>query len=407
MNHSKGTILIISPWENRWSLGAGAGVSDDDHFIKGMTAAGYDLHFLAPKGRIGGDGVQVHHYPNFFKPTASWTTAARRVTWPTAFNTVVTPAAIAAARRIQPDLVLGHSHYSALPAYMVRELFQIPSVVKLFGVMDLVHSEWPKQKYYAKNIEQIAALKVPQDGWIILDDGTRGNEAALRHGVPREKLHFLPNGIDLEWAEASYDRNAVRDELGIAGDATVVLFLARLVASKRPEALIQAARDIVQADDSIVFVFAGDGDRRADCERLTDTLGLAQRVHFIGSVPHERVPHVMTASDIFVSTSSLTNAAIPTAEAMVCGLPVVAYDVGNTSDIIIDNSTGKLVADGDTQALATTVVELARNPVQRHHLGESGRALARDRFMSWDRRISLEREILESLIRRARETRPS
>ena len=378
-------------------MGQGAGVSDDDHFIRGMIAEGYALHILAPRGRSGGDGVVVHHYPNFFKPTQQWATPARRVSWPALFNTIVTPAAVSVARQIHPDLVLGHSHYSALPAYFVRELFQIPSVVKLFGVMDLVHTEWPRNKYYAKNIEQIAALKVPQDAWIILDDGTRGNEAAARHGVPDDKIYFLPNGIDMQWAEETYDGGAVRNELDLPSNATIVLFLARLVASKRPEALLEAARSV--GSDDVFFVFAGDGDRREGCERLADTFGLNDRVRFMGAVAHDRVPEIMAASDMFVSTSSLTNAAIPTAEAMVCGLPVIAYDVGNTSDIVVDKATGLLVRDGDTRALATAIDELSANAVRRHHMGEAGRALARERFMDWERRIAAEVDILERLMR--------
>ena len=129
--------------------------------------------------------------------------------------------------------------------------------------MDLVHTEWPKTKYYLKNLEQIAALKFPHDVWIILDDGTKGRDAALRHGVPEKRIRFLPNGINIEWGDRSHDRDRIRGEFDIPSDRMVVLFLARLVPSKRPEMLLNAV-PIVRNKTTrpVLFLFVGDGSSR-------------------------------------------------------------------------------------------------------------------------------------------------
>ncbi|MDH3217594.1 MAG: glycosyltransferase, partial [Candidatus Krumholzibacteria bacterium] len=233
---------MISPWKERWSLGEGAGVSDDYHFIENLTKKGFELHFIVPKGgeqkELGFENLFFHTYPNFFDAMSGWPTALKRIIWPLAFWTLVSVRALVVGRRLQPHFVLGHSHYATVPAYMCRELLRVPSGVKLFGVMDLVHTEWSRLKYYYKNLEHILAMKVPQDVWIILDDGTSGREAAIRHGVPSDKIRFLPNGINIEWAAQTYERTRVREELSIPKQAKVVLFLARLVTSKRPQLLI-------------------------------------------------------------------------------------------------------------------------------------------------------------------------
>jgi glycosyltransferase involved in cell wall biosynthesis len=397
-------LLVISPWESRWSLGEGAGVSDDHHFIEILTRRGYEIHFVAPGSAAPAAapvrGLRVHTYPNFFRATERWPTPLRRLLWPLLFNLIVTPRTIAVGRSIRPDFILGHSHYSSFPCYAARKWLRVPGGVKLFGVMDLVHAEWSRAKYVSKNIEQIAALKIPQDVWIILDDGTRGREAAMRHGVPADRVRFLPNGIDVEWAELPRDPGPVRAELGIGAECVVALFLARLVPSKRPELFLRAARIVLErARSRVVFVVAGDGPSRGDCERLAKDLGLGSAVRFTGTVAHAKVPSLMHGSDLFVSTSSLTNAAIPTCEAMICGLPAVGFDAGNTRDAIADGETGFVVPDADVEALARAIEKLADDEALRRRMGEESRIRAKKIFIGWDQRIEEEIRIIEELVR--------
>ncbi len=345
------------------------------------------------------EGLFIHSYPNFFRATESWPTVLRRIAWPSLFALIVTPKAIALCRNLKPHFILGHSHYSSFPCSAARALLRIPTGVKLFGVMDLVHTEWPRAKYVFKNFEQIVAFKFPQDVWIILDDGTGGRGAALRHGVPAGRIQFLPNGVNVEWSGLRYDAGRVREEMGIPGGAVAVLFLARLVASKRPEAFLEAARSVLEkARRSVVFVIAGDGPDRAGCERLARRLDLGPAVIFTGAVEHARVPALMGASDLFVSTSRLTNVAIPTCEAMVCGLPVVGFDVGTARDVILDGETGLLVPDGNVDELASSILRLVENEELRRAMGARSKLRAREIFTGWEKRLAREEEIIAGLI---------
>ena len=175
------------------------------------------------------------------------------------------------------------------------------------------------------------------------------------------------------------------------------------MASKRPEALIEAMPLVYdRMGSSVIFLFVGDGPERAACEEMVTRLGVADQARFIGATPHAEVPEVMAASDIFVSTSNLTNMAIPTCEAMICGLPVVAFDVGNTRDVVKDGETGYAVEDSDIPALADAIVRLLTDPAARTSMGASGRKLAREKFTGWDERIDTEIEIIRSTIRNFR-----
>lgn len=403
MQLAKKRLLVVSPWESAWSLGRGAGVSDDHYFIRGFTAAGYEIHFLVPEG-AGNEGprseqVQSHTYPNFFHKTRNLPRFVKRLTWLRMFNSAVLPRTLALARSLRPDFVLGHSHYAALITSRCRRDLGIPSGVKLFGVMDLVHTEWPRWKYFFKNFEQIAALRHPQDAWIVLDDGTRGDRVLASRGLPEEKIFFLPNGVNLEWQEETYDRAGARAELGVGDDTSVVLFLARFVASKRPEEVVSIIPRVHEKTGGRVkFVFAGDGPQRASCEALARRLGVSDAAAFIGIVPHADVPRIMAASDLFVTTSSLTNMAIPTCEAFICGLPVAAYDTGDTNKVVVPGETGALAADGDREQLADAVVSLLGDEDGLKRLGNNARRFARDNFTGWDERVRMELDIINRLI---------
>ncbi len=384
-------------------MGASAGVSDDYRFVEKFTKHGYELHFLIPKGKPADqpefESFYAHSYPNFFRVTSRFPIPIRRLLLPLLFNLFVTPAAIRLARTLRPDFVLGHTHYGAAVAFALKKLLSIPSGVKLFGVMDLVHTEWPRWKYTFKNLEQIIAMKFPQDLWIVLDDGTRGKEALMRHGIEEAKIHFLPNGINIEWADRSFNRGKIRGELDIPRETRVVLFLARLVASKRPEMVIHAIPRVIRnTDRKILFLFVGDGPARLPCERLVVHLNVAEHVRFIGAIAHANVPEVMSASDLFVSTSSLTNMAIPTCEALVCGLPVVAFDVGDTRKIVKHNETGLVTEDGDIDSLARAILTLVNDDEKRAHMGQLAKMFAKRHFTGWEERVQRELEIINSMV---------
>ncbi len=398
---------MVSLWETMWSLGVDAdvkaGVSDDEHFVERLARAGYELHFLRPTWRGGvlpaDPRFRTHTYPNFFRRTSSLPTWIRRPLWPLMYQLLVTPRVLRLVRELRADVVVGHTYYAAPTTWWCRRRLGVPGVVKLFGVMDLVHTEWPRLKYALKNCEQLAALKFDQDAWIVLDDGTRGGEILRKHGVPAAKVHFLPNGLDVEWANLSIDRGRARARLSLADAAPVVLFLARLVPSKRPRDFVRAAARVLRRRPAN-FVVAGDGFERAACEQLAREEGISDRVRFLGVVPHADIPQLMAVADLFVSTSSLTNIALPTCEAMLCGVPVVAYDTGDTRTVVRDGATGAVIPDGDIEALAAAIARLLDDDDARARMSANARDVARATFTSWDDRIRMEMEIIEGLVSR-------
>ena len=399
-------ILILSIWEDIWSLGEGGGVADELQFIRHLTKKGIELHFLIPKPAAKREMLQdslltYHTYPNVFRAFRRLPGIMRRFLWPLFFPFVATGRLERLAREIEPDVLLGFTHYSFYPLHRIGRRLGIPTVVKLFGVMYLDRFDFPRIKYLWKSIEQIIALKIPVDRYIILNDGTRGEMALTRLGVPRDKITFLPNGMDTEWAGLPVDRAEARRTMKLPPDDILIVTFSRLVKSKRIELLLRAVAMMdPQLLDRATVVIGGDGPERSRLEREARRLRLERKVIFTGVIPHRDVVHFLKASDIFAATNELTNMSLPPCEAILCGVPVVAFDVSGTSEVVRDGTTGILVPNGDVAAFSRSLEMLTRDEALRKRLGAKAAAFARVYFVSWDARIEMELDVLERLASR-------
>lgn len=175
--------------------------------------------------------------------------------------------------------------------------------------------------------------------------------------------------------------------------AMKLLFVGRVIRTKGVRDAIRALSMLPPEVASLDVV--GDGYDRTRCEELAVAVGVQERVHFHGRVPHERVLEFYKRADIFVFPSYREAGGIVVTEAMSYGLPVIVCDSGGPSTSV-DQASGIKVPALNPQQLAAGVAEaiakLASSPQLRHSLGSA----ARSRILNiglWDRRI----EWMESL----------
>jgi glycosyltransferase involved in cell wall biosynthesis len=402
-------ILIVSPWPTLWSMAPGAGVSDESHMFAGLVRAGWDIDLLVPRAGPVADvhpGVAVHRFANVLAVPGWLPAPLQRVWLLPAFWSVAAHAAVRLARRTRPALVIGFSHYGAWPAWRAGRAAGVPCMLKLFGVMHAMRLDWPLPRYLYHSLEGVLAFKVPLDHFLILNDGTRGDVVARRWGVAPERITYLPNGIDTQWAERPFDRAATRAAHGAPPDGVVFLALSRLVLSKRVDRIVAALAAAAKRIPAPVSLWvAGDGPLRATLEAQCSAAGVTAR--FLGTIPHAQVPEILAAADVLVSTSTLTNMSIPTCEAMVVGTPVVALDVGGTSEVVRDGETGLLVPEADGAALVAALARIAGDAPLRRRLGAGAREFAARHFMSWEARVAAEVALVERLTARGRSATPT
>jgi glycosyltransferase involved in cell wall biosynthesis len=271
----------------------------------------------------------------------------------------------------------------------------------------LLNTGWqPSLLHFLRHFEHYLAFGRPAARVVVLDDGTGGDAAARRLGVPPERLVFWPNGTNVEWGDLPLppgggDR-AARAQLGLDPDPQRIytLTLANLIPLKRIDRVIEALAVLRrQGEDRVQALIGGDGVMRGRLEAQATALRLGAWVRFLGPVDHDRVPELMSAANIYVAPHDLTNAGLPTCEAMLCRLPVVAMDAGETRRLVAAGETGLVVPHGDVEALAGAIRRLAADPGERRRMGEKGHQVAGERFVSWEERVAREVDLLESLVK--------
>lgn len=199
-------------------------------------------------------------------------------------------------------------------------------------------------------------------------------------GLPRMRTPAttVVHGIDLARADAALaDRECGVAELGVNG-GPVVVTVANLRPQKDLEVLLRAARLVVDAIPGTTFHIAGEGPERPRLERLRRDLGLDASVVLHGSLPN--AVSLTAAGDLFVLSSRREGLPVAVMEAIACGVPVVATDVGGLRELVVADETGWLVAAGDHQALAVRVHEALTDESAR-------RAAAR---ACWERRSEVD-----------------
>ena len=396
-------LLILSIWDDPWSLGKGSGVPDELHFIRRFRDAGVELHFLIPEPaggpeRRGEEGVHFHTYGNIFHKARFLPSPVRRLLIPMIYTCSVYGDLRRTVEEIGPDVLLGFSHYAIEPLSRIGRQKGIPTAVKLFGVMYLARTELPGFRRWWLNFDQERALRYPLDKYIVLNDGTMGDRGLISQGIPAEKIEFLPNGMNMKWAGTDIDIPVERAGFGLPVDKTIIVTMSRLVKLKRVDLLITAfSKMSAEAKERAALVITGDGPDRPALEDMSRALGLAGMTHFTGAVPYDRMPRLLKSCDIFAATSELTNMSMPPCEAMLCGLPVAAFDVAGTAEGVRDGETGMLIENGNTGAMASALEKLILDPVLRTKLGSGAAAYAAGNFMSWEKRTARELDIIEQL----------
>jgi glycosyltransferase involved in cell wall biosynthesis len=175
-----------------------------------------------------------------------------------------------------------------------------------------------------------------------------------------ERMSFVGNGIDpvLFHSLSDEDRLARRRRLAAAlqlpADDSWLIFAGRLDPQKDPLLLLRAFDDYARrgAAQPAHLLLVGDGHLRADCEKLAAELGIANRTHFLGVWPRERLADLLRVSDAFVLASAFEAAPFVVFEALASGVPVVSTAVGEVPSLVHHEQTGWIAADRTPAALA-------------------------------------------------------
>lgn len=199
-----------------------------------------------------------------------------------------------------------------------------------------------------------------------------------RERLPANKIAVIPNGVDT-WRFAPVpDADAIRRELGISSTAPVVGTVAALRPEKNHELFLEVARRVVEQLPTARFILVGDGPRRGPLEERARELGIAEKVHFLGS--RNDVPRLLSAMDVFALTSHNEANPVSILEAMSATRPVVSTNVGSIFEAVREGKTGFLVPAGDPATFTERLVGLLVDPLLCQTMGAAGRQMVVERW---------------------------
>jgi D-inositol-3-phosphate glycosyltransferase len=279
-----------------------------------------------------------------------------------------------------------------------------------------------KNRTLASGARPEPALRIRIEGEIaqqadllIASTADEGDDLIQSYGADPEHAYVVAPGIDLATFQP-LDRAEARRKIGY-GPGRLLLFVGRLERLKGVEVAIRALallqdrdhddlRLIVLGDDAGEDAREGrvrDGDE-SEKERLkavASSLGVRDRVDFLGSVAHHELPYFYAAADACVMPSYSESFGLVALEAQACGRPVVASGVSGLRSVVRDEVSGYLIDGDDPASYAERIGRLLANPELAQQMGRRGRLLAQ-RF-SWTRTADRLEGLFENVIERGQE----
>jgi glycosyltransferase involved in cell wall biosynthesis len=157
----------------------------------------------------------------------------------------------------------------------------------------------------------------------------------------------------------------------------------RFVEKKGFDVLIRAMAVVAQRMNDIALKLAGEGPELARCTQLAESLGVADRITFLGGVAHEQVLRLMHGAAVVLVPSRQEPFGMVVLEAMACGTPVVATRVGGIPEILMPMQEGLLVEPERPGEMARAIERLVHDGALREAMGRRGRAKVLHGF-TWD-----------------------
>jgi D-inositol-3-phosphate glycosyltransferase len=316
----------------------------------------------------------------------------------------------AAADGIEYDVL--HSHYwlSGEAARRLHLHWRVPIVhmAHTLGKMkNLLADRRPQERETERRVAVETEIADFADG-LIASTPAEENQLADLYGAKRGKIHVISPGVDTDRFHPIPAAHA-KEHIGICPDRPMILFVGRIEPLKGIDTLLKAIARVVdhrpelrgsalasrspQADSAkrdmsgrsaqlrsgdglCVPIIGGEADQihqdeeMARLQRLREQLGIEDVVTFLGSRNQDTLQYYYSAAEVVVMPSDYESFGMVALEAMACGTPVIASDVGGLAFLVKDGRTGYRVPAGDVEALADKITHLLTDELSRRRIGQ-------------------------------------
>jgi 1,2-diacylglycerol 3-alpha-glucosyltransferase len=339
---------------------------------RGLGALGHDVLLAVPRpagrgdpGTAGMPGPEPRYawLPSYQLPLVA--PSGYRMPWP------IPSAALDAVDRLRPEIV--HAQSPFVSGQLARRAARRARAPLVFTH----HTRFGEYRHY------LGPFRAP--GAAVTDAYLRRYWAAcaaviapshdLATEIRAERVAVIPTGVDVP-AIAAREPIDPRPRVGWPGDAVVVVTMGRLAAEKRVDIVLDAFA-LAADDDGLRLLIIGDGPAGEDLRTRAARPDLAGRVAFTGRLPHGDALATVAACDVFAFASRTETQGLVLAEALACGVPVVARRGPGVAESVRHGIDGLIV--DDAEGLSGAIAALASDAERRGEMAVAARAGA-DRF---------------------------
>ena len=265
--------------------------------------------------------------------------------------------------KARPRLLHSHFIWMGETSCKLKQEFDLPLVLTLYGEDDIkVELSQPAKERFREIFRKCDSI-VAVSKYV--------EERARAIGIGNSEIRVIYPGVDTARFSPSYT--------GREQDLFVIGIAARLDRVKGLDNLLLAFKGFQKRWPRSKLKIAGSGGLQKSLVRMTNDLGIKEKVEFCGWVPRPEMPSFYRGIDLFVLPSTVLRSGVTEAagvvllEAQACGVPIVASNTGGISEIVLDKHSAILVPPNDSSLLETAMDTLAQDKQVRIAMGNCGR----------------------------------
>jgi len=290
------------------------------------------------------------------------------------------------------DLI--HSHYwlSGLAALEIKSFWRIP-VLHMFHTLGLMRQRVARIPGEADGDYRIEGERAVLEGADGIIAATLAELAQLQwlYQADTQKITIIPPGVDLSHFYPIPAEEA-KEFIGVPPCECMLLYVGRIEPLKGIDTLIHAIAHLKsQGINVCLAVIGGEGDQiegnkseeMIRLQSIRENAGISELVTFLGTRSQDTLPYYYSAAEAVVVPSYYESFGMVALEAMACGTPVVASQVGGLAFLVQDGITGFTVPVDEPLALADRLRILTTNPELQHKMGREAAEFARN--YSWEK----------------------
>lgn len=218
----------------------------------------------------------------------------------------------------------------------------------------------------------------------IIDISDKQMTQRCRNKKLKDRTYLVYNGIDTNkfYIYSQTKVENIKRELGLV-NKKILIYAGRITKVKGIHKIIQIMPEIIKKDPEVVLLILGKGFYEEELKNLVVKMQISSNVKFMGYIPHDNLVDYLNISDIFLFPSmEAEGLPLSCIEAISCGKPVIAINIGGTPSIVKNNYNGFLIPFGKHKKFLEKIVYLLNNPEIRLKFSQNSRELALLNFIS-------------------------